>query len=98
MGDRKHSLMSDTRECLICKSTYNIVVHHIYEGYGRRSVSDREGAWCYLCAYHHNMSKWGVHFNKPLDLKLKKECQERWMEANNATVEDFIKVFSKSYI
>lgn len=43
------------------------------------------------------MSDKGVHFDREADLKLKRECQTRWME-KNGTVEDFIEAYGKSYI
>lgn len=92
------SLFSDERECLICGDTRDVHKHHIYPGAGRRQISEREGCWCYLCARHHNMSNQGVHFNKTLDEKLRKECERRWLVKNSATKEDFLKVFGVNYL
>ena len=91
------SIISNNMECIICFSTANVHKHHIYYGEGLRQVSEQEGCWCYLCANHHNRSKYGVHFDKALDTKLKVQCQEAW-ENINGSREDFIKKFGKSYI
>lgn len=95
--ERAPSLMSNCEVCWFCKRT-PVCLHHIYEGNGRRQICDREGAWVFLCPHHHNTSNNGVHFNKGMDLILKRECQKRWMIANKATVEDFIKVFGRNYL
>lgn len=90
------SIISNERFCLVCGSPMNIHKHHIYEGSGRRKLSEQYGCWCYLCARHHNMSNQGVHFNKVLDLKLKQQCQKafEW----NHTRDDFIKIFGRNYL
>ena len=54
--------------------------------------------WIWLRADWHNMSDYGVHFNKELDLKLKRIAQKRWQEYYHKTKEDFIKKYGKSYI
>ena len=91
------SLLSDNKVCYICGTTFNLHKHHVFGGANRKR-SDREGCWCYLCAPHHNMSDKGVHFDRKADLKLKRECQTRWMERNGKTIEDFIEAYGKSYI
>ena len=94
---KKPSLYPTDNGCEICHSP-TTVVHHIYPGVGRRPISDREGCWVLLCPYHHNMSDHGVHFDRELDLHFRRDCQERWMRANDATVDDFIATFGESYL
>jgi len=91
------SIISNERYCLVCGSPINIHKHHIYEGTGRRKISEKWGCWCYLCARHHNMSNEGVHFNKTLDLKLKQQCQKAW-EYQYGSREEFIESFGKNYL
>ena len=91
------SLISNERACFFCGSTLNLHKHHIYEGNGRRQVSEKYGCWVYLCARHHNMSDESVHFNRKLDLVLKEKCQEAW-EARFGTRDEFIKKFRRSYL
>ena len=91
------SIISNERVCLVCGTHLNLHKHHIYEGVGRRTLSEKWGCWCYLCARHHNMSNEGVHFNKTLDLKLKQQCQKAW-EFQCGTREEFIKTFRRSYL
>lgn len=91
------SIISNSPECLVCQTTFNLHKHHIFFGTANRKLSEKYGCWCFLCADHHNMSDAGVHFNKALDLKLKRYAQEKW-ENENGTREDFIRTFGKSYL
>ena len=91
------SIISNKEECLICKTPLYLHRHHIFFGSANRKLSEKYGCWCYLCARHHNMSDEGVHFDKPLDIKLKRYCQQRW-EAKYGDREQFIQVFGKSYM
>lgn len=90
------SLYGMDEECWICHRA-PAVRHHIYAGSGRRGISDREGCWVYLCPAHHNMSDFGVHSDMELNRFFKRDCQRRWCAANDATAEDFRKVFGTSY-
>lgn len=90
------SIIQNERECYVCKATQNLHRHHIY-GASNRKHSEKYGLWVYLCAYHHNMSDKGVHFDKELDLSLKKLAQERW-ESEYGDREQFRKVFGKSVL
>ena len=91
------SIISNEKECVVCKTTRNLHKHHIFYGTGLRSMSEHFGCWCYLCATHHNMSDHGVHFNKELDNNLKILCQQKW-EEKYGNREEFIQTFGRSYI
>lgn len=100
---RGKSLLSDESDprCLICGTTYNLHVHHVYGGAGRRNVSDREGCWCYLCGPHHNMSNLGVHFDKQADTWLKRRCQAAWEERegiDDPEHHEFIRLMGANYL
>lgn len=94
---KAESLISNEHRCYICGTTTDIHCHHIFYGTANRKQSDKYGCWIYLCAYHHNMSDKGIHFNRELDLKIKKLCQEKW-EAEYGNREQFRSVFGKSYL
>lgn len=92
------SILQDKKECYITKSTYNLHKHHVFEGTANRKLSEEDGLWLYLRADYHNMSDYGVHFNKELDTKLKKMAQKAWQEYYGKTKEDFIKRYGKNYL
>lgn len=91
------SLISDNRVCWVCGTIYNLHKHHIFGGANRKK-SDKDGCWVYLCGYHHNLSDEGVHFNRELDLKLKRECETNWLERNGKSEDDFIREYGKNYL
>jgi len=90
------SILSNIKECYVCGTCLNLHKHHIYSGYNRK-WSEKYGCWVYLCAGHHNMSNVGVHSNKKLDTKLKKECQ-RAFEKKVGTRDFFMSVFGRNYL
>ena len=92
------SILQNKKECYITGSTNNLHKHHIFEGIANRKLSERDGLWLWLRADWHNLSDYGVHFNKELDLKLKRKAQLKWQEYYHKTKEDFIKEYGKSYI
>lgn len=87
--------MQSEKECYITGSTEGLHLHHIYGGANRKN-SDRYGCVVWLRADYHNMSNHGVHFDRELDLRLKRECQEefekRWGH------EKFMSVFGRNYL
>ena len=91
------SLLGNERICFICGTTFNLHKHHIFGG-ANRSRSEKDGCWCYLCASHHNMSSKSVHFNKEIDLQLKKVCQTAWEITYNKSDLDFIKAYGRNYL
>lgn len=93
---RKSILTDDFERCYLCGGRKQCV-HHIFEGNGRRQISEEMGFIVPLCNACHNMSQWAVHFNKPLDLKLKQVAQERY-ERNGGTREYFIKRIGRNYL
>ena len=82
-------------QCYVCGSPY-VQVHHILYGTANRKISDKLGYVAPLCQEHHTGST-GVHFNKALDLHLKKLAQEHF-EANLGNRKEFIDTFGKSYL
>lgn len=74
----------------------DLVRHEIYYGIKNRAISKKYGFWCYLVPELHNTSKNGVHFNKELDLSLKKTAQTKFEETH--TREEFIKLIGRNYL
>jgi hypothetical protein len=91
------SVMQSEKQCYACGTTLNLHDHHIIYGTSNRKKSEKYGLKVWLCAYHHNMSNEGVHFNKALDLALKTKAQT-YYEEHYGTREDFIREFGRSYL
>lgn len=90
------SILSNEKRCYVCGSQINLHRHHIYFGTSNRKNSEIHGCWVWLCAYHHNLSDEGVHFNHMLDLALKQECQRAFEKEHSR--EEFREIFGKSWL
>lgn len=90
------SIIQQERCCLVCRTTYNIHKHHVFYGTANRKKSEKYGLTVYLCARHHNMSNEGVHFNKPLDTKIKQMAQRKFEEKHSR--EEFIWEFGRNWL
>lgn len=94
----RESILMEMDHCLVCGNTYNLHIHEVFFGANNRENSIREKLCISLCSFHHNMSDKGIHFNKEFDLMIKKWAEKKWLEKNNKTIEDFIKIFGKNYL
>ena len=64
------SILTTDKICFRCGTRANLHKHHVFGGYGNRSLSEQYGLWVYLCAEHHNMGNDSVHQNKDKILSL----------------------------
>lgn len=63
-----------------------------------RKKSIEDGLVVFLRPELHNASSLGVHFNRELDLELKREAEKRWLEYYHKNIEDFIKKYGRNYL
>lgn len=90
------------KECYLCRKYFDICndrglhLHHVYEGWGNRRKSTEMNAVIWLCPEHHNMSDYGIHFNKDVDLEVKQEVQ-RWYEEDHSR-EEFMELIGRNYL
>ena len=89
------SILQNEKICYVCGRTNNLHKHHIFGG-ANRKTSERNGFTVYLCACHHNLSNEGVHFNRALDLEIKKQCQKEYEKTHKR--EEFMKLIGKNYL
>lgn len=89
------SIMQDHKECYLTGSTNDLHKHHVFGG-ANRSNSEKYGCWIWLRSDWHNMSNYGVHTVRKLDLAIKQDTQAKvesiWGHAL------FLKVFGKNYL
>ena len=96
------SYMQKEKECYLCRKLYNIHndvglhEHHIFEGMANRQVSEKMGAKIWLCGKHHNLSNYGIHFTKGIDLEVKKEAQMRFEKDHSR--EEFMELIGRNYL
>lgn len=90
------SIMQDEKKCFVCGTTLGLHCHHIFGGNANRKKSEKYGMKIWLCGMHHNLSNAGIHFNKGLDLSVKKMAQHKFEETH--TREEFMKIFGRNYL
>lgn len=94
---KRYSILQDEmNECYFCGTTKNLHIHEVFYGTANRQKSIRYGCCVSLCAIHHNLSNMSVHFNKDMDLNLKKTMQRKFIEVYPEL--DFLKIFGKNYL
>lgn len=91
------TIFQNNKECYITQSTSGLHKHHIFGGANRRK-SERYGLWVWLRADWHNMSGYGVHYDKELACRLKREAQAAAMQEYGWTKEQFIAIFGRGYL
>lgn len=90
------SILQSEKQCYLTGETGQLHKHHIFFGRGLRKISEENGFWVYLLPRLHNMSNDGVHFNRELDLKLKRACQKKYEEKH--TREEFMALIGRNYL
>ena len=90
------SILQKQKRCFICGTTHNLHEHHVFEGTANRKKSEKYGLKIWLCGKHHNLSNEGVHFNKALDLTIKRIAQ-RVFEDEHSRFE-WMQIFGRNYI
>lgn len=78
--------------CYICGGFKNDL--HELIGGSRRIVSMKEGLVIPVCRICH----FNIENSEELKEMLKKEAEKKWLEVNEATIEEFIEIFGKNYL
>ncbi len=91
------SVNDDLTKCFITGYTKAsgaaIHVHHIFGG-SNKTNSEKYHFLIPLRADWHDMASYGIHFNRELELKIKRMCQDYWL-IHYGTKEEFIAIFGK---
>lgn len=87
------SIIHDRAGCYICGGIPT-EWHHCLHGTANRKLADKDGLTVMLCHTCHM----NLHDKGTFDKELQKIAQEKWMRYNNASIEDFIKRYGKSYL
>lgn len=91
---------ADYLECFICKRNGcgdHLDMHHIFEGNGKRPLSEKYGLKVPLCHNRcHESGPDAVHKNIEVRHELERKGQERFEE--EYPDEDFLLVFGKNYL
>ena len=95
MAKRKSVLTNDLTVCYFTQKP-GVHIHHVFGG-ANRNHSEEDGFIVPLCPELHNMSNKGVHFNRELDLALKRICQKYWEDVIG-TRKEFIERYGRSWL
>ena len=90
-----NSIVQENKECFVCHTTTGLNDHHIFFG-ANRKWSEKYGLKVWLCGRDHNLSNEGVHFNRKLDLYIKRIGQKAFEEKYSR--EKFMQIFGKNYL
>ena len=90
-------IIQQKKECWFCYTQRGLHLHHVFGGTANRKKSTEHGMVVFLCGDHHNLSNESVHFNRNMDLMLKKHAQKVF-EEKIGTRDYFIKEFGKSFL
>jgi hypothetical protein len=71
----------------------DIHVHHVFGG-ANKAKSEKYGFLIGLRADWHDMADYGIHFDREFELRIKRLCQDIWLEIYG-TKEEFIAEFGK---
>lgn len=93
------SIIQKEKECYLCRIYYGqpylkeLEKHHVMNGWGKRTPSDRTGLWVWLCGEHHRE----VHADAEIRRRLKVIAQVCFIQ-NGGSSEEFVKLFGKNYL
>lgn len=100
----KSIIQEDREHCFICGRNahtdyFGLEEHHVFEGNGRRQISEKYGLKVYICGDRcHRNGKDSIHKNAKVDRAVKQIVQRRAMQYYGWTTEEFIEKFRKNYI
>lgn len=84
--------------CFLCGKWGYLEEHHIF-GKSNRKKSEKYGLVVYLCGIEcHREGKQSVHKSGETAQKLHEYGQKKFMAEQNASIDDFRKVFGKNYL
>lgn len=93
--------MDEDKFCRLCGrngSTDPLECHHIFGG-PYRSKSEKYGLTVWLCGNEcHRLGEYAAHVNPETRLQLRQYGQEKAMEDQGWSIQDFIKEFGKNYL
>lgn len=96
MAPRFSLLTDDMTTCYISGTKKDIQIHEVFFGTANRKKSILYGCCVPLTAVLHNSSNKGVHLDKALDMRLKREMQVAF--ENKYSHDKFMEVFHKNYL
>ena len=102
--DRYSIIVPNFKTCYVCGLSNRICIHECFYGVANRQKSINDGLCVPLCYEHHQGSN-GIHYNKALDDKVKKQAEKIWIKTYcnedltpEEKIEQFIKRYGQNYL
>ena len=86
----KKSIIKIQLKCYFCDMPAK-AIHHIFEGRGKRQISEREGLTIPICTKCHFL----IHNNHLKEKELKQTAQKAWLDANDNNRSKWYQMFYK---
>lgn len=97
MTKKLHSVLTDDMDHCMFTGSVEIEHHHVYGG-ANKKLSERYG---FIAPLRYDLHPNGVRADKnkayDIDIKLKKMCQQYWLD-HYGTKQEFIDVFQKKWL
>ena len=104
-NERTSIIVPNLNKCFVCGTDKDIHLHEVFYGSSNRKKSKEDGMVIPLCGPHHNLSSNGIHYNKILDEKVKKQAEKIWIKnycdeelSPAEKINSFIKRFGINYL
>lgn len=92
---KKSIVQPEEKCCMMCGTTRNLELHHIFFGTANRKISDKHGFTVWLCNEHHR-GRISPHRDRDIDRTLKRLCQVVYEREH--TREEFIELIGRNYL
>lgn len=89
------SIMQRDKVCYLTGATENLHKHHIMRG-SQRKKAEKLGCWVWLRADWHVGTNYCVHADHALEMRLKRECQQRFEEIHGHDA--WMQAFGRNYL
>lgn len=95
----KSIIQEDESYCYIHRHFFGFDVpavheHHCIHGTANRKWSEKWGLKVYLCLACHS----ALHDKHRYDLEIEQIAEKAWLEHNNKSVDEWIKIFGKNFL
>lgn len=99
-SERESIIVPNLNRCFVCGTDKDIHLHEVFFGSSNRKKSKEDKMLIPLCGIHHNLSSQGIHYNKVLDNKVKKQAEKIWIKTycdENLSKDEKIGLFISRY-
>ena len=90
------SILQKDKVCYFCGRTYGLEKHHIFGGVANRKISERIGAWVWLCGSTCHRGTDGAQYDRDKNFYLKADAQRAFELTHSRS--EWMKLIGKNYL